>query len=212
MKSAKIFVLLFALLMGNLYLLPAQNSLIKQGFTFETKDTFFNKPYIDLDEWRDMPVRHRYVHGGFEGTDTRFSFYFPSKDQYEGRFFQYITPFPDSENLSQGGTGEEDKIGFSIASGAYFVETNGGGAIDFSNPMANDPTIGAYRANAACASFSRVIAQKIFGGARPYGYAFGGSGGAYRTIGGIENTTNVWDGVVPYVLGSPMDVCRNCGY
>lgn len=169
-------------------------------------DPLFQKPYIDIDEWRDLPVRHRYVHGGFEGTNTRFSFYFPPQAQYEGRFFQYITPFPDSENLSQGATGEEDKIGFSIGSGAYFVETNGGGRTDFTNlDMQADPTIGAYRANAASAEFSRNVAQKMYGGGRPYGYAFGGSGGAYRTIGGAENT-DVWDGVVPYVLGSPMAI------
>ena len=28
--------------------------------------------------------------------------------------------------------------------------------------------------------------------------------GGYRTIGSIENTTDVWDGVVPYVIGSTM--------
>ena len=169
-------------------------------------DSMFLKPYIDKDEWRDQPVRHRYVHGGFEGTNTKFSFYFPSKEQYEGRFFQYITPFPDNENLSQGGNGEEDKIGFAIASGAYFIETNGGGPTDFANPMASDPTIGAYRANAASAQFSRKVAQEFYGGGRPYGYAFGGSGGAYRTVGGMENTDGVWDGVVPYVMGSPMAI------
>ena len=169
-------------------------------------DSMFLKPYIDKDEWRDQPVRHRYVHGGFEGTNTKFSFYFPSKEQYEGRFFQYITPFPDNENLSQGGNGEEDKIGFSITSGAYFIETNGGGPTDFANPMASDPTIGAYRANAASAQFSRKVAQEFYGGGRPYGYAFGGSGGAYRTVGGMENTDGVWDGVVPYVMGSPMAI------
>lgn len=169
-------------------------------------DSMFLKPYIDKDEWRDQPVRHRYVHGGFEGTNTKFSFYFPPKEQYGGRFFQYITPFPDNENLSQGGKGEEDKIGFAIASRAYFIETNGGGPTDFANPMASDPTIGAYRANAASAQFSRKVAQEFYGGGRPYGYAFGGSGGAYRTVGGIENTEGVWDGVVPYVMGSPMAI------
>ena len=169
-------------------------------------DSMFLKPYIDKDEWRDQPVRHRYVHGGFEGTNTKFSFYFPSKEQYEGRFFQYITPFPDNENLSQGGNGEEDKIGFAIASGAYFIETNGGGPTDFANPMASDPTIGAYRANAASAQFSRKVAQEFYGGGRPFGYAFGGSGGAYRTVGGMENADGVWDGVVPYVMGSPMAI------
>jgi hypothetical protein len=170
-------------------------------------DPLFAQPFIDLDEQRQQPVPHHYVHGGFAGTGTRFSFYFPPKEKYQGRFFQYITPFPDNENLSQGAAGEEDKIGFAIASGAYFVETNGGGSTDFTQPgFQNDPTVGAYRANAAAAQYSRVVAMQLLGGGRPYGYAFGGSGGAYRTIGGIENTLGVWDGVVPYVLGSPMAI------
>ena len=174
---------------------------------FSTEDPMFQQPYIDIDETRDDPVRHRYVHGGFTGTDTRFSFYFPPKEQYEGRFFQYITPVPDSENLSQGKTGEEDKIGFAIDSGAYFVETNGGGNVGAATPGADiDPAIGAYLANAAAAQYSRTIALQMYGGERPYGYAFGGSGGAFRTIGGMENTRGVWDGAVPYVVGTPMSI------
>ncbi len=167
----------------------------------------FRTPYIDLDEWREEPVRHRYVHGGFEGTDTRFSFYFPPKEQYQGRFFQYITPVPDSETLSQGASGEADKISFSIDSGAYFIETNGGGSgtTEETGPQP-DLTITAYRANAAVAMYSREVALEMYGGSRPYGYAFGGSGGGFRTIGGIENTEGVWDGVVPYVIGSPMSI------
>lgn len=175
--------------------------------TKTSADTLFSKPYTDIDEWREKPVKHRYVHGGFTGTETRFSLYFPPKEQYQGRFFQYITPFPDNENLSQGATGEDDKISFAISSGAYFIETNGGGKVDFSKQgFASDPTIGAYKANAAVAQFSKTIAAKFFGNHRTYGYAFGGSGGAYRTIGSIENTDGVWDGVVPYVLGSPMAI------
>lgn len=170
-------------------------------------ESLFSEPYVDVDEWRDQPVRHRYVHGGFKNTDTRFSFYFPSKEQYQGRFFQYITPVPDSETLSQHGVGEEDKIGFSLSSGAYFIETNGGGPPGVGKPGSGiDPTIGAFRANAAAAQYSRVIAQQIYGGKRPYGYAFGGSGGAFRTIGGAENTVGVWDGVAPFVVGSPMAI------
>jgi hypothetical protein len=170
-------------------------------------DALFSEPYIDVDEWRDAPVRHRYVHGGFKGTETRFSFYFPPKAAYRGRFFHYITPVPDSETLSQGGQGEEDKIGFAISSGAYFVETNGGGTAGMGMPgLGRDPTIGAYRANAAAARYSRLVAQKFYGGKRPYGYCFGGSGGAFRTIGGLENTSGVWDGAVPYVVGSPMAI------
>ncbi|MHA8065268.1 PKD domain-containing protein [Aquirufa sp. ROCK2-A2] len=165
------------------------------------KDTLFKVPFIDIDEWRDKPVRHRYVHGGFEGTTARFSFYFPQKEQYQGRFFQYITPVPDNENLSQGAKGEEDKIGFSIASGAYFVETNGGG----NGVYGKNVNVNAFRANAAAAAFSKVVAQQIFGAHRTYGYCFGGSGGAYRTIGGFENS-DVWDGAVPYVVGSPVAI------
>jgi len=168
---------------------------------YVVKDTLFKIPFIDIDEWRDKPIRHRYVHGGFEGTTARFSFYFPQKDQYQGRFFQYITPVPDNENISQGAKGEEDKISFSIISGGYFVETNGGG----NGVYGKNVNVGAFRANAAAASFSKIVAQQIYGAHRTYGYCFGGSGGAYRTIGGFENS-DVWDGAVPYVVGSPVAI------
>jgi hypothetical protein len=169
------------------------------------RDSLFQQPYVDVDEWRDAPVRHRYVHGGFRGTETRFSFYFPPAAQYQRRFFQHITPVPDNETLAQRAPlGEENKIGFAIASGAYFVETNGGGTFAPGQTNGADPTITAYRANAAAAQYSRVVAANIYGPHRPYGYAFGGSGGAYRTIGSIENTRGVWDGAVPYVVGSTM--------
>jgi hypothetical protein len=172
-------------------------------------DPLFAQPYVDVDEWRNAPVRHRYVHGGFKGTATRFSFYFPPKEQYRGRFFQHITPVPDSENIEQlMPPGQYNKIGFSIASGAYFIETNGGGQIDLTKGSLAlaDSTITAYRANAAAAAYSRKVAIGMYGGKRPYGYAYGGSGGAFRTIGSIENTRGVWDGVVPYVVGSYMAI------
>jgi hypothetical protein len=172
-------------------------------------DPLFADPYVDVDEWRDAPVRHRFVHGGFKGTDTRFSFYFPPAEGYQGRFFQHITPVPDDEHLAQKlPPGESNKIGFAIASGAYFVETNGGGRLDLGRAAGAqaDSTITAYRANAASAQYSRTVAMQMYGGARPYGYAYGGSGGAYRTIGSIENTQGVWDGVVPYVVGSTMAI------
>lgn len=172
-------------------------------------DEMFSRPYVDVDEWRDAPVRHRYVHGGFAGTETRFSIYLPPAEQYAGRFFQHITPVPDSEYLDQGATGEFSKTGLAIASGAYFVETNGGGSV--ATPGSGvDPTVGAYRANAAVAQYSRVVAVEMYGDThgehRPYGYSYGGSGGGFRTIGGAENTVGVWDGFVPYVIGSPMAI------
>ncbi|GAA1447560.1 hypothetical protein [Leifsonia poae] len=163
-------------------------------------------PYVDVDEWRASPVAHRYVHGGFTGTDTRFSFYFPEEADYQGRFFQHVTPVPQSENLAPEELGEYNKIAFAVESGAAFVETNGGGP-DAANPFSGmDPTIGAYRANAAAARFARVVARELFGDHRTYGYLYGGSGGAYRTIGAAENTRGVWDGFVPYVPGSPLSI------
>jgi len=164
----------------------------------------FDTPYVDIDEWRDAPCGHRYVHGGFSGTETRFSVYLPPPELYQGRFFQHFTPVPDSENLAQHATGAQDKIGFSIASGGYFLETNGGGV--FGGLGSPDPTVAAYRANAAAARSGRAIAAQMYGEHRPYGYAYGGSGGGYRTIGAAENTQGVWDGFVPYVIGSPMAI------
>ena len=165
----------------------------------------FGEPFVDVDEWREVPGRHRYMHGGFANTETRFSVYLPLPEHYQGRFFQHITPVPDSEHLAQGLRGEQDKIGFSFESGGYFLETNGGGASGHPGSSV-DPTIAAYRANAACARYSRAIAAGMYGDHRPYGYAYGGSGGGYRTIGGAENTSGVWDGFVPYVIGSPMAI------
>jgi PKD domain-containing protein len=207
-KSYTILVYLILALLSNIH---AQNSSAKLSEeltkNFSIQDSLFNAPYIDKDEWREAPARHRYIHGGFKGTDTRFSFYFPPNEEFKGHFFQYITPVPISENLSQGATGESDKIGFAVSHGAYFIESNGGGKYGAGMPGSGvDPKIGAYRANAACAEFSRLVATEIYGRRRIYGYAFGGSGGAYRTVGGIENTEGVWDGAVPYVLGSPMAI------
>jgi len=183
----------------------SQSTALQAAPTGVIADPAFLRPYIDKDETRDVPVRHRYVHGGFKDTGLRFSFYFPDKGAYRGHFFQYLTPVPDSETLSQGQQGESDKIGFAVSHGAYFVETNGGGSGASAGPaFAADPSIGGYRANAAAAQFSRVVAMQMYGSKRPYGYIFGGSGGAYRTVGGMENTTDVWQGAVPFVMGTPM--------
>ncbi|MDD7833893.1 hypothetical protein [Paenarthrobacter sp. AB444] len=169
-------------------------------------DDYFGAPFIDQSEWHESPVPHHYVHGGFTGTDTRFSFYLPEETAYEGRFYQHVTPVPQSENLAtQEGEAGYD-LAFFLGTGAYFIETNGGGP-NAANPFSGlDPLIGAYRANAAAAKFSRLVAAALYGDHRPYGYLFGGSGGAYRTLGASENTEGVWDGFVPFVPGSPMSI------
>jgi len=164
-----------------------------------TSDPLFHESYMDIDEWRDKPVRHRYVHGGFKGTEARFSFYLPPNEQYQGRFFQYIDPVPSSENLAQQIDNQKDTIAFSIASGGYFVESNEGGLA----AIAGDQTIPGYRVSAASAEYSRTVAAQMYGPHRAYGYAWGGSGGGFKTISGFENT-HTWDGAVPFVIGSPM--------
>ena len=169
-------------------------------------DPILNQPYIDVDEWRDKPVRHRYVHGGFKGTEARFAFYFPAKELYQGRFFQHVTPAPAGETLDAHnavvGSGElQQHMLFSLASGGYFVLTNEGGP----GAIAGDQTIVGYRVNAAAAEYSRTVAEQMYGVGRPFGYAFGGSGGCFKSTSGFENTT-AWDGAVPFVCGSPMAI------
>jgi hypothetical protein len=164
-------------------------------------DPDYNDPLIDVDEERSDPVAHRYVHGHFGGTEGRFSFYFPPREQYQGCFFHNtypmaltsdIGPFPIQFEVAVG------DLGFTIDSGAYYVQTNNGGLFRVAGA---DPAIAGYRVNAEAAKFSRKVAVDIYGEHRPYGYLFGGSGGAYQTMGAAENTSGVWDGFLPFVPG-----------
>ncbi len=166
-------------------------------------DPYFSQPYIDEEGWRDMPVRHYFVHGGFRNTEkmgweVQFCFYFPEKEKYEGRFYQYLSPAPENERASESLSGEEDRILFSLTHGAYYVISNQGGMV-----MGDGQRL--YTSSANCAMFSRQVAQRVYGYEhRPYGYVYGGSGGSFKTMGCIEATTDVWDGAVPYVLANPM--------
>lgn len=171
--------------------------------TEEFIDPDYHDAYIDINEWRDEPVPHRYVHGGFRNTGAEFSFYFPEEKDYRGRFFHNtyplalssdIAPFPIPFDVATG------NLGFTLDSGAYYVQTNLGGTDR--TPLA-DPAIAAYRVNAAAAKFSRQVACELYGEHRPYGYLFGGSGGSYQTIGSAENTDGIWDGFVPFVMATP---------
>lgn len=177
-------------------------------------DPLFNQPVVEVDEWRDTPVPHRYVNGRFEGTAARFSFYFPPKDRYEGRFFHYTLPAPGAAPGTENTT--ERNIEFGYDTGAYYVQTNGGGGfdptqLDLSDPGAIDPaamdgTIAGYRVDAAAAKFAKELAVEMYGEQRIYGYRYGGSGGSYKTISGAEHTTGVWDGYLPFVMGTPMTI------
>lgn len=168
--------------------------------TEDWRDPRYSDPFVEVDEERSEPVPHRYIRGGFTGTDARFSFYFPPKEQYHGRFFHNtyplaltsdIGPFPIQFDVAMG------NLGFTMDSGAYYVQTNLGGA-DRGN---GDPSI-AYRVNAAAAKYSRKVAADIYGPHRPYGYLYGGSGGSKQVMGTAELTQGIWDGFLPYVLGT----------
>jgi hypothetical protein len=166
-------------------------------------DSVFAQPYIDTDEWRDAPERHRYVHGGFSGTDTRFSMYFPPKEKYQGRFFHPVMHIAGNENAALGRLAgmDGDSIAFAFASGGYLVESNMG-----SLTMAGPGDITNFRASAATAQYSRELAKEMYGGGRPYGYVYGGSGGGFKSIACVENTDGVWDGAVPFIHGSPISI------
>ena len=189
--------------------------------TGDSEDAHFNQPYIDVEEWRDEPsdvpnvlgdttqnqglpaikARHLYVHGGFKGTDTKFAFYFPPKEQYQGRFYQATHQMLTNENSSA------YNVAMTLAAGAYAVQTNMGGSeiarsAELNVAEVTDPSIGSYRANAAAAKYSRVVAQRIYGRKHhPYGYLYGGSGGAWQVMDSAHNTSGVWEGFMPYVSG-----------
>ncbi|GJC86675.1 hypothetical protein ColLi_09513 [Colletotrichum liriopes] len=148
-------------------------------------DPIYNTPVIDIKSDETIPGPHCRVSGHFFNTSTRFNFYFPPKDTWEGRFFQFAYP-TQSENATI------DSIGFGLDSNAYTVQVTG---------------TNGYRAESAAAKFSRVVAAQYYqtsDSAHIYGYVYGGSGGSNQVIGGIENTIGVWDGAVAMVQATPV--------
>jgi hypothetical protein len=171
---------------------------------YEPRDPFFGTPYIDIDEQRDAPVSHRYVHGGFADTSTRFSLYFP--DTYDGRFFHFLDGgYGGNENTVVAQGGIFGSLSFAASRGGYFVESNQGHIGAELCPKAGaDATVYAYRANAEVARFSRQLALAVYGRVPDHGYVFGGSGGGHRTLCAMEfvEESDVWDAGVASVIGS----------
>jgi hypothetical protein len=188
-------------------------------------DPAFGQPVLDVqnqpgtftDPTTGVTVSYRYFHGYFQDpTDptkqvAHFSFYFPAPDQYKGRFFENTYP-----TLGAGTEGNlvppagcpsvgvsDCSVAFAISNGAYVVSTDNAGGVPAGGALAP------YRANAAAAKYSRIVAEQMVYGtrhhpaARPRGYIYGASGGAYQTVGAMENTSGVWDGAVPQVFGVP---------
>lgn len=171
-------------------------------------DPAFQNVYVDIDEMRTRvipgggEVVYRYIHGGFPDKNVKFSFCFPEKNQYQGRFFQYLCPFPgpDEEVASLRRSGQEDQICFALIHGAYFVESNMGSQRAFGGASESQLV---WKSSAAVAEYGRKLAMEIYETTqRPVGIVYGGSGGGYKSMACIENT-DAWEGAVPYVIGSP---------
>jgi hypothetical protein len=172
--------------------------------SYVVTDGFFGQPYIDVDEWRQAPVPHRHVHGGFEGTDTRFTFYFPPAEGYHGRMY---TP------LEGGNAGHEDSFGNEHGNllggldmitrlGGYMVESNMGHIGDVLDAKAGtDKTIYGFRAAGESGRFSKFVAAQVYGQPPHHSYVWGGSGGGRRSPGCLEYCPDVWDGALPFMGG-----------
>jgi hypothetical protein len=164
----------------------------------------FGKPFVDTDEWRESPRRHRYIHGGFEGTHTRFSFYLPPPELYKGRMFQFLSGGQggDEHSLTVGMFGSGVPV-FELCFedlGGYMVESNQGHFIDEGNTgVSGDVEL--FVASAETGVYSKIFAEQVYGTAPHHSYVWGGSGGGLRSIACIENRPDVWDGAAPSLIG-----------
>jgi hypothetical protein len=172
------------------------------GYT--VTDDFFGRPFIDVDEQRELPYPHRHVHGGFENTDTRFRFWFPPADRYQGRMFNPLSgAHGGTEDFFGSPFGEMiGGLGTCFRLGGYMVESNQGHIGDEIDARGgNDPTLYGHRASAEVARFSKYVAAQIYGEPPHHSYVFGGSGGGRRSPLCLENAPGVWDGALPFMGG-----------
>jgi hypothetical protein len=171
-----------------------------------TDDPFFGAAWVDVDEWRDEPLRHRYVHGGFTDTDTRFSLYFPPADLYQQRLLQFLEGgHGGSENAvtQRPGGLEQTRATFLLAFeefGAFLVESNQGHIGNDLSGLKGDWTITWYRASAQTAKYARQVAAEMYGMEPRHTYVYGPSGGGIRSFWCLENAADVYDGALPYVI------------
>ena len=158
-------------------------------------DAFFGPVRIDKDERSDRVAPHRFVHGSFEGTDTRFAVWLP--EHYEERLVQYL----------QGGMGGNEHQGANLngpqiafGRGAVYVESNQGHIGNDLSGIKGDMTILTWRASRQAALFAKSLAEEHYGAAPRRSYLVGGSGGGLRGIECLERCPDVWDGAVPFII------------
>ncbi len=173
------------------------------GYT--VTDAYFGAPYIDIDEPRERPSPHRFIHGGFADSATRFAFYFPPAEQYQGRMFQPLEGGHGGHEVTFGGgvLGEMfQRIALSARLGGYMVESNQGHIGDDMDPKNGEsPALYGHRATAESARLSKHVAAQVYGEAPHHSYVWGGSGGGRRSPLCLENAPGVWDGCLPSTSG-----------
>lgn len=182
-------------------------SLLGRHDDYSPTQAGFGTPFIDQDEWLETPVPHRLVHGGFEGTQTLFSFYLPPAGKYQGRLLQ----------LLEGGAGGHENLlsanahGYGVESapwqyefafdefGAVLIESNQGHYPNTGNGFHNDVWL--FGASAESARFAKWLANQIYGAPVRHAYIFGASGGGHRSFQCLMRAPDVYDGAVPQVFG-----------
>ena len=176
--------------------------------SYEVRDSYFGQPYIDRDEYREKPYPHRNVHGGFENTDTRFTFYFPAKEEWGGRMYHPLEgAHAGHEEAFAGAMGELlGGLEMMVGLGGYMVESNSGHIGDDIDPRAGvDPGLYGYRASVESARFSKYVARQIYGREPDYSYVWGGSGGGRRSPLCLEYCGGVYDGALPFMGGGNVE-------
>jgi hypothetical protein len=172
--------------------------------TYQVTDSFFGAPYIDVDEWRETPLPYRHVHGGFGGCDTRFTFYFPEKEKWQGRAIMPLEGAHAGHEEAFGGS-MGDLIGglpLMVRLGGYMVESNMGHIGDDIDPKGgDDPTLYGWRAAAEAARLSKHVAAQVYGTRPHHSYVWGGSGGGRRSPLCLENAPDAFDGALPFMGG-----------
>jgi hypothetical protein len=158
---------------------------------------------------REHPRPHRYVHGGFAGTATLFSFYFPEAKLYGARFAQWFEGGAGGNERSITVPVDDPKptqwdylydMAFDDING-YLLESNQGHG-QFDKAPEAVPGLFSWRASAESARFSRHVAAQIYGHAPRHGYIGGIGGGGGRAMLSLENAPDVYHGCTPQIIGS----------
>ena len=159
----------------------------------------FGSSFVDVDEWRDAPVPHRYVHGGFQDSVACFSFYFPPPELYEGRYVHLIEGGVGGNDATLAAPGAPGGIELAFALGAYTLESNQG---HVGLDLSGEPSVMVWEASARV-STRRVGARYRDVRRRPASrLRLRRQRRGLRTIACLEHAADLYDGAVPFIAGS----------